>query len=158
MIRPRLLLLVSLASLASLCGCASAPRSNADRDAVLATVQAFFDAMHARDPEAAAATVLPDGVFVNTRTEDGKRVEKHFANGAWVEKLPLEQTVLLEEFTETPTVLIDGDVAAVWAPYSFHIDGKPSHTGVDIFNLVRTDAGWRISGGAYSVVRPGVPR
>lgn len=146
-----------LAVFVSLCGCAATRRSNADREAVLATAQAFFDAMRARDPDAAARTVLPDGVFVSTRLENGKRVEKHFTNREWVEKLPSEHTVLLEAFTGEPTVLVDGDVAVVWAAYFFHVDGQLSHTGVDAFNLVRTDAGWRISGGAYSVVRPAPP-
>ena len=125
-----------------------------DREAALATVQAFFDAMHTRDVEAAARTVVPDGVFVHTRTEDGKRVERHFTNREFVENLSREKTVLLEELTGKPVVLVDGDVAVVWAPYRFEVDGKPSHTGVDAFNLIRTAAGWRISGGAYSVIRP----
>jgi len=137
----------------ALAGCRSTPASQPERAAVLATVQAFFDAMHRRDPQAAALTVVPDGVFVNTRIEDGKRVEKHFSNREWIEKLSQDKTVLLEETTGTPTVLVEGDVATVWCAYRFSIDQKPSHTGFDVFNLVRTEAGWRISGGAYSVVR-----
>lgn len=133
--------------------CAGIAHVPSERAAVLATVQAFFDAMHARDPQAAARTVVPDGVFVNTRLEGGKRVEKHFSNREWIEKLAQEKTVLLEELTGTPTVEVEGDLASVWCSYRFSIDGKQSHTGVDVFNLVRTDAGWRISGGAYSVVR-----
>lgn len=145
---------VRLAALLALASCRATSAAPSDREAVLATVQAFFGAMHARDPEAAARTVIPAGVFVNTRIEDGKRVEKHFSNREWIEKLPSEQTVPLEEFTGAPTVLIEGNVATVWCAYRFSIDGKPSHTGVDVFNLLRTEAGWRISGGAYSVVHP----
>lgn len=137
----------------ALASCRSTPAAPSERAAVLATVQAFFDAMHARDPQAAARTVVPDGVFVNTRIEEGKRVEKHFSNREWIEKLAQEKTVLLEELAGTPTVLVEGDVATVWCAYRFSIDRKPSHTGHDVFNLVRTEAGWRISGGAYSVVR-----
>lgn len=150
------LVLSLLVALLALAGCRTPSRAHSDRDAVLATVQAFFDAMHARDPEAAAHITIPDGVFVNTRIEDGKRVEKHFSNREWIEKLPREQTVLLEELSGAPTVLVDGDVATVWCAYKFSIDGKASHTGVDVFNVIRTDAGWRISGGAYSVIRPPV--
>ena len=32
-------------------------------------------------------------------------------------------------------------------------EGERSHGGTDAFNLVRTDQGWRIAGGTYSVVR-----
>ncbi len=144
----------TLLALAFFPACTVTSSAPSERTAVLATVQAFFDAMHARDPEAAARSVLPEGVFVNTRSEDGKRVEKHFSNREWIEKLTLEKTVLLEEITGTPTVQVEGDLASVWCAYRFSIDGQPSHTGVDVFNLIRTEAGWRISGGAYSVVRP----
>lgn len=137
-----------------LAGCAAPRGAAADRAAVLATVQAFFDAMHARDAHAAARTLVADGAFVNTRVEDGRRVEKHFSNREWIERLPREQSLLLETLRGSPTVLVAGDLATVWCAYDFSIDGKPSHAGVDAFNLVRTDAGWRISGGAYSVVRP----
>ena len=145
---------LALVATLALAGCRSVPSAPSDRAAVLATVQSFFDAMHARDGEAAARVTVPDGVFVNTRIEGGKRVEKHFSNREWIEKLATEHTVLLEEFTGAPTVLVEGDVATVWCAYRFSIDGRASHAGVDVFNLVRTDAGWRISGGAYSVVRP----
>jgi hypothetical protein len=141
------------AALLAFASCRATASAPSDREAVLTTMQAFFDAMHARDPEAAARTVIPDGVFVNTRVEDGKRVEKHFTNREWIGKLPREQAVLLEEFSGAPTVLVEGDLATVWCAYKFSIDQKPSHTGVDVFNLVRTEAGWRISGGAYSAVR-----
>ena len=137
------------------CACTSAPQRSSDREAVLAVVQQFFDAMHARDPQAAARVLVPDGSFVNTRRIDGRRVERHFTNREWIDKLAQEHTLLLEEFTGTPEVRIAGDLATVWCSYRFTIDGKPSHTGVDALDLVRTDAGWRISGGAYSVVKPG---
>ncbi len=150
---------LSFAAFALLVACAGpAPRADelpAERDAVLAVVNDFFAAMHARDPQAAARTVLPAGVFVSSRVIDGARVERHFTNQEWIDRLRQEKTTLLEEFTGTPEVRIAGDVAQVWCAYRFTIDGQLSHTGVDAFDLVRTAVGWRISGGAYSVVKPG---
>ncbi len=146
-----------LSTLVLLPACASTQPRPSEREAVLAVVQQFFDAMHARDPQAAARTVLPEGAFVNTRWVDGKRVERQFTNREWIDKLAQEHTLLLEEFTGTPEVRIAGDLAAVWCSYRFTIDGRPSHTGVDAFELLRTESGWRISGGAYSVVKPGDP-
>ncbi len=35
----------------------------------------------------------------------------------------------------SPTVLIRGPMALVWAPYEFQIDGKISHCGIDAFVL-----------------------
>jgi hypothetical protein len=39
---------------------------------------------------------------------------------------------------------IDGDLASVWAPYKFYLDDKFSHCGVDVFQLMKTAAGWKI--------------
>jgi len=43
----------------------------------------------------------------------------------------------------------------VWTPYDFWVDGKFSHCGIDIFDLVKTAEGWKISGATYTVERTG---
>ena len=136
--------------------CASAPaRSSdaADRAEVLATVQGFFDVIASGDPAAAADLVVPDGVFVNVRETDGVRTLGHFSNADWIGGMSEPGPAYFEAFLEEPTVLVEGDVAVVWGRYHFDVDGERSHVGIDAFNLVRTDAGWRISGGAYTVER-----
>ncbi len=40
---------------------------------------------------------------------------------------------------------IDGNLAHIWAPYEFLINGKLSHCGVNSFTLVKTDQGWKIA-------------
>lgn len=134
-------------------GCATTAPSSPDREAVLATVEAFFAAMEARDPAAAERTLLPEGQLVSTRVENGARLRKHRGNREWLDGLAAEKVRLREEFVGQPVVLVDGDVAAVFGAYAFWLDGRPSHTGVDVFSLLRTDEGWRISAGVYSVVR-----
>lgn len=36
-------------------------------------------------------------------------------------------------------------IATVWAPYTFYIDGKKSHCGIETFQLYRLSAGWQIA-------------
>lgn len=136
-----------------LASCAALPASG-DEAAVLDTVQAFFDVIASGDAEAGAHLTVPEGVFVSVRVEDGRRVLRHFNNAEWVAGLSSRTEEKRESFDGEPTVLIEGDVAVVWTRYVFEIDGEVSHTGVDAFDLVRTDEGWKIAGGAYSVVRP----
>lgn len=52
-------------------------------------------------------------------------------------------------------VRIRGPIAVVWAPYDFHIGGKFSHCGIDIFDLVEKESGWVITGATYTVERTG---
>ncbi|MDR6807663.1 hypothetical protein J2Y45_004863 [Dyadobacter sp. BE34] len=42
-------------------------------------------------------------------------------------------------------VSIDGPMAVVWAPYKFYLGDKFSHCGVNVFNLIKTNTGWKIN-------------
>lgn len=44
-----------------------------------------------------------------------------------------------------PEVRIDGDVAQVWAYYTFHRNSTFSHCGVDAFMLLKVGAEWKIT-------------
>ena len=41
-------------------------------------------------------------------------------------------------------ILIDGPLAAVWTDYKFYLGEKFSHCGVNSFQLVKGDQGWKI--------------
>ena len=47
-------------------------------------------------------------------------------------------------------VLTDGNIASVWAPYDFFINGKFSHCGVDLFYLVKENKEWKIAHFGYT--------
>ncbi len=142
--------------LVSACLCAPArgqgvdPSKADDRSAVLAVVQGFFDTMTAKDAEAARRLLVPEGAFHSIRRQDGKAVRRSFTNEAYLKDLPGTKQRLRERIWN-PEVRIHGAVATVWAPYDFWRDGVFSHCGVDAFDLVRTDEGWKIAGGAYTV-------
>ena len=146
-------LLATLLLLSPACSSAPHTASPEDERAVVDTVQAFFDAIGAGDAEAGARLTVPEGVFVSIRGEEGGPVLRHFSNAEWVAGLSADGPPMKEVFDGEPTVFVDGDVAMVWAPYVFYRDGALSHTGVDVFNLLRTEDGWKIAGGVYSVVR-----
>ncbi len=128
--------------------------ADADALAALATVQALFDAMATRDVVGAAKTLLQDGLFVSVAHGAAPRST---TTRVFLESLAAGTSKLQETFTAPPDVRVDGDLATVWGPYTFTVDGTLSHTGVDALQLVRTAEGWRITGGIYSVVRPAAP-
>lgn len=123
---------------------------------LLAVVQQFLDAMAQRDQARAYQVVLPEGRFSSVREEAGKTVIRAFSNqediGKWRER---PEDVL--ERIWNPDVRVHGRMAVVTAPYDFHRDGKFSHCGVDVFELLETADGWRISGGVYTVQKESCP-
>ncbi|UGB37472.1 nuclear transport factor 2 family protein [Frateuria soli] len=106
----------------------------------LEPVHAFFDAMARHDRAAMRAQVLPAGTA--TLMREGKPVQLtlgDFVDGVKPGKERIEERI------GTPQLLVDHDLAMVWAPYTFLLDGKPHHCGTDVFNLVRVEGRWRIA-------------
>lgn len=126
------------------------PLADADTGAVLAPVNAFFAAIAASDPKAVLAVVRPDGgATYAAENADGTRtitrrtwaeVAARFAPGA----------DRFEERISDPAIESDGDIAMVWAPYTFRINGKLHHCGVDHFDLIREAGTWKIANASWS--------
>jgi len=68
--------------------------------------------------------------------------------------LPQGSDTLLERMW-SPSVALYGGIAMVHTPYDFHINGKFSHCGVDVFTLVRQGGRWQVAQIAYTVQRAG---
>ena len=127
---------------------------DSEEAAVVAVVQKFFDAMSARDVEAARAVVLPEGRDHSIREGAEGPIIRSFTHEDFVARLATGTEKLLERMWE-PKVMMHGRIAVLWAPYDFHRDGEFSHCGVDAFTLVKTESGWKISGGVYTVETEG---
>jgi Putative lumazine-binding len=112
-----------------------------DEQAVLVPINEMFDGMAKRDAAAIKAPTLPGGTMVLMR--DGKPTQITFE--AFAERVGKPGKTQIEERIHDPLVRIDNDLAMVWAPFDFLVDGKVDHCGTDLFNLVRTDGKWLIA-------------
>jgi len=128
----------------------AAAQSPSDRDAVLAAMQVFFDTMTARDVEGARGILVPQGRFHVIDTLKPGTEPRSFANEEYFAQLQASKQTMRERIWN-PDVRVHGSIANVWTPYDFWIDGKLSHCGVDAFNLIKTDKGWKIAGGVYTI-------
>ena len=130
--------------------------SNTEKDAVVKAVQVFFDTMAARDVEGARAILQPQGRFHAMSMRDGKPDVRAFSNEEYFAILQASKQKMRER-TWNPEVSVHGLIATYRAPYDFWIDGKLSHCGVDVFDLIKTEDGWKIAGGVYTVESKCVP-
>jgi len=144
------LILLLVVQVSGIAAAQAQPVPAAESDAVLKTVQAFFDTMAAKDVDGARRALMPQGAFHAIRERDGKPVIRPFTNEEYLKDLPGMKQALRERMWN-PEVRIRGAIASVWTPYDFWIDGKFSHCGVDAFDLIKTEDGWKIAGGAYTV-------
>jgi hypothetical protein len=122
-----------------------------EREAVMKTVQAFFDTMTAHDVEGARQILQPQGRFHAMTMKDGKPDVRAFSNEEYFADLQAGSKRKMQERIWNPEIRINGLIANVIAPYDFWIDGKFSHCGIDAFDLIKTEEGWKIAGGVYTV-------
>jgi Putative lumazine-binding len=130
------------AVLAVVCGLVPAlVAATSPEDAVLAAVQKMFDGMAARDSAAIKTVLLPGGTMVLMR--DGKPAQ--MTAEAFADRVGRPGTTHNVERIHDPLVRVDNDLAVVWAPFEYLIDGKVDHCGTDLFNLVKKDGVWLIA-------------
>ena len=115
--------------------------TTSEEQAVLAPITAMFDGMAKHDAAALKKPLLPGGTMVLMR--EGKPNQMTF--DAFAELVGRPGKAQIEERIHDPLVRIDNDLAVVWAPFEFLVDGKVDHCGTDLFNLVRTDGKWLIA-------------
>jgi hypothetical protein len=133
-------------------------RPDPDRAAVMATVDAFFAAINSNDAKALNQLYLPETPIISRRKQ---------ADGSWILRTrrsgedsanAARETRKLTELYWDPRLNIHQGIATFWAPYSFDIDGKRSHCGVDLITLIKTEGTWKISFVSYTVEPDGCPK
>jgi hypothetical protein len=125
-----------------------------DEEAILTSVQTFFDGLAEADSVKLASVLLPDGVFVSMREDGSEWTMRTETITAFLDSISDWDNRLYERMWD-PQVLIHDRIAVVWAPYDFYINEVFSHCGRDAFNLVKTGTGWQIAGAVYTVERTG---
>jgi hypothetical protein len=115
--------------------------STQEEQAVLAPINAMFDGMAKRDAVAIKKPLLTGGTMVLMR--NGKPSQMTF--DAFAEAVGKPGKAQIEERIHDPLIKIDNDLAMVWAPFDFLVDGKVDHCGTDLFNLVRADGKWLVA-------------
>jgi Putative lumazine-binding len=112
-----------------------------EQQVVMAPITQMFEGMSNRDAAMIKKPLLPGGSMVLMR--DGKPTQMTFEDFAT--RVGKPGTTKIEERIHDPLIRIDNDLAVVWAPFEFLVDGKVDHCGTDLFNLVRVDNQWIIA-------------
>jgi hypothetical protein len=116
------------------------PPPASDEQAVLVPINQLFAAMTAKDGARVLAQVRGDGRLTGVsetgvKSSTWSEFAGHFTPGA---------PALEERLVGAPAIEVDGDIAMVWSPYVFLVDGKLSHCGIDHFDLVREAGQWKV--------------
>lgn len=115
-----------------------------DSELILKQIDKLFDGMRAGDSSAVSKVFLPNATMQsiskdregNTRLSSGSLAAFKTAVGS-----PHDQ--VWDERVANIKINVDGDMATAWVPYSFYLEEKFSHCGVNSFLFIRSEKGWR---------------
>lgn len=115
-----------------------------DEAAVLQVVRDLFDGMREKDEDKLRGVFHADARLHSTQVgPDGSprtgtsEVDTFIAN-------VLAAQAMLDEVTFDETVLVSDNLAMAWTPYNLFVDDRFQHCGVDLFNMIRTEEGWKV--------------
>jgi len=125
-------------------GAAKAEAQSTAEQEVLAVVARMFDGMRAQDTAMIRSTLFTDVKLLTTGTREGKPVARVEGMDGFMQSIA-KATGKLDEKIMSPEVRIEDNLATVWVRYEFYFNDKYSHCGIDAFQLVKTEAGWKIA-------------
>lgn len=148
--------LAALALFLASCATAPAPPSNIapatakawsdpeKETAILAIVDRFMLAVGNRDGALMKEVLLPEGTgYMQRSTAAGFGPVRPLPHAALLAP-PADADPFIERYWD-PVVVVRGGLAQVWAPYELRDNGAVVHCGIDAFQLVDLDGGWRIA-------------
>jgi hypothetical protein len=113
--------------------------------AIKQTINTMMDAIRKGD-SALLRSVLAKDMEVQSVADDkmGKIQMSTKSASDLVTQIGTPHTDVYDERIVFGDIKIDGPVASVWTPYTFYVGANFSHCGVNYFQLIRTEGGWKI--------------
>jgi hypothetical protein len=144
---PRVALLASL-----ICFVDASAQSTDPRAAAIAVADSALAAITRGDAVAFTDLMVPEAVLFPTRTLQGATT--YSARSRADQRGTPPKGVVERGFS--PTAMVSGGLAMVWYPYDLYRNGAWSHCGADVFTMVKTGSGWRITTMTWSAEQPPV--
>jgi hypothetical protein len=116
-----------------------------DSIGAMTAANAVMTAIGKKDEATLKTLILPQAFLLSQRyAADGTMKTAIRTRDEWLAGLMAVKGTPSEQMAD-PRLLIQHDLAHVWAPYTFDIDGKRSHCGIDSLGLARIDGQWRVT-------------
>ena len=128
-----------------------------DRALILETVQKFFDSIEFRDRQLLESILVPNSLNISARELDDGEAQFNVMSYDEVVTALTRPGRNAKERSWDETVLIQENIAVVWTPYDFHVDGVFSHCGIDSFQLIKQDGQWLISNSSWTLETENCP-
>ncbi|WP_047546736.1 nuclear transport factor 2 family protein [Psychroserpens sp. Hel_I_66] len=117
-----------------------------EEEAVEQTIETFFEGFHKQDGAMVLSTVHSEikmqSISSNSDNKTALTTSSFTDFLRSIASIPKEKT-FKEEILDY-IIQIDGNMASVWTPYNFYLNGNFSHCGVNSFQLFKDNGKWKI--------------
>ncbi|MEM8892958.1 MAG: nuclear transport factor 2 family protein [Bacteroidota bacterium] len=111
---------------------------------VMEVVFQLFEGMRQGDSSMVSAVMMPDvGMYTVFGADRDNKFNVDNVDG-FLKAVGTPHETVWDEPIWDYTVQIDGNLAHVWTKYAFYAGDKFSHCGVDDFQFVKREEGWKI--------------
>ena len=108
-------------------------------------ITSFFDGMRNADSGAVASMFSSASIMQTIATDkSGKAIVRSQPVSDFTSFVGKQSKGAADEQIVFETIKVDGPMAFVWTPYRFVFNGNYSHSGVNVFCLVKFGEQWKI--------------
>jgi len=129
----------------ALMGAASPWRAQGQDEAgARAAVAQMFEGMRTANSDMVRSVFAADARFAILDGSEGPASVRVQSVDGWISSIGTSDGRWNEQVYDLD-VRVDGDMASVWAPYTFYLDGVVSHCGINSIELLRDAGGWKVT-------------
>lgn len=117
---------------------------SSDHSAIRTVIDQLFDGMRSGDSSLVRFVFHADARAYTSIQNDGVFQLHSGSIDEFVGAVGTPHDEVWDERISNVQLDVDGGIAQVWMDYSFYLGNRLNHFGVNAFQLVKTDEGWKI--------------
>jgi len=120
-------------------------QAQSEKEEVIAVIDKFFDSMRAADSATLRTIFHPECIFQRAvYDKEGKSRVVPADPEAFLKQIGGAPKGVLDERIYSYDVRVDQNLATAWTDFTFFYDGQVSHCGVNAFEFLKTEDGWKL--------------
>ena len=118
-------------------------QNQSDSAKVMTVINKLFDGMRLENEHIILSVFDSSAVLMSVGSSLGKTIVHSDDYRSFAKAVGTPHPQVWDEQISNPVIHISGDLASVWAEYNFYLGDKLNHCGIDSFQLVKRDKGWK---------------
>ena len=122
-------------------------QTQSNEEQIIAVIQQLFDGMRANDSMMIKDLFAPESTLSSIFTNrEGQVVKRSSPTTGFVTAVGRPHDEVWDEKIWSYEIKIDDPMGQAWTEYTFYVGDRLSHCGVNVFEMIHLQDGWKISG------------